>query len=68
MIPLRWTTPQASAVRHRTLVGASRKTALLMAAFATTGIGQNPIAQERHTLEQAREVLDAPRNTGILVC
>ena len=43
------------------------KTALLMADFATGGIGQNPIAQERHTLERAREVLDAARDAGIFV-
>ena len=35
------------------------KTMLLMADFTTSGIGQNPIAQEMHTLERAREVLDA---------
>ena len=29
---------------------AKSKTALLMADFATIGIGENPIAQERHTL------------------
>ena len=28
------------------------KTALLMADFATSGIGQNPVAEERHTLER----------------
>ncbi len=44
------------------------KTALLMADFAIVGIGQNPIAQERHTLERAKEVLDAARGAGIFVC
>ena len=44
------------------------KTALLMADFANIGIGQNPIAQERHTPDRAKEVLDAARNTGIFVC
>ncbi len=44
------------------------KTALLMADFATVRIGQNPIAQERHTLERAKEVLDAARGAGIFVC
>lgn len=34
------------------------KTALLMADFATSGIGQNPIAEERGTLDRAKEVLD----------
>jgi nicotinamidase-related amidase len=43
------------------------KTMLLMADFSTTGIGQNPIAKERHTLERAREVLDAARNAGIFI-
>ena len=43
-------------------------TALLMADFATIGIGENPIAQERHTLDRAREVLDAARSAGIFVC
>ena len=33
------------------------KTMLLMADFSTSGIGQNPVAKERHTLERAREVL-----------
>ncbi len=44
------------------------KTALLMADLATIGIGENPIAQERHTLDRAREVLDAARSAGIFVC
>ena len=44
-----------------------RKTMLLMADFSTTGIGQNPIARERHTLERAREVLDAARNAGVFI-
>jgi nicotinamidase-related amidase len=43
------------------------KTMLLMADFSTTGIGQNPIAKESHTLERAKEVLDAARNAGIFV-
>ena len=45
-----------------------REDELLMADFATSGIGQNPIAEERHTLDRAREVLDAARSTGIFVC
>ncbi len=44
------------------------KTALLMADFATIGIGENPIAQERHTLDRAREVLNAARSADIFVC
>ena len=44
------------------------KTALLMADFATIGIGENPIAQERHTLDRAQEVLNAARGAGIFVC
>jgi len=44
------------------------KTALLMADFAIVGMGQNPIAQERHTLERAKEVLDAARGSEIFVC
>ena len=42
------------------------KTMLLMADFSTSGIGQNPIAKERQTLERAREVLDAARHAGVL--
>lgn len=45
-----------------------KRTALLMADFAASGIGQNPIAQERRTLERAAEVLDEARNAGIFVC
>jgi nicotinamidase-related amidase len=43
------------------------KTMLLMADFSNSGIGQNPIAKERQTLERAREVLDAARKAGIFV-
>jgi nicotinamidase-related amidase len=43
------------------------KTMLLMADFSTSGIGQNPIAKERQTLERAREVLDAARKAGVFV-
>ena len=43
------------------------KTMLLMADFSTSGIGQNPIAKERQTLERARDVLDAARKAGVLV-
>jgi nicotinamidase-related amidase len=43
------------------------KTMLLMADFSTSGIGQNPIAKERQTLERAREVLDAARSAGVFV-
>src|SRR5947209_19834872 len=43
------------------------KTMLLMADFSTSGIGQNPVAKERHTLERAREVLDAARNARVYV-
>ena len=42
-------------------------TMLLMADFSTTGMGQNPLVKERHTLERAREVLDAARRAGIFV-
>src|SRR5215510_14734702 len=42
-------------------------TMLLMADCNLSGIGQNPIAQERQTLERAREVLDAARNAGIFI-
>jgi nicotinamidase-related amidase len=44
-----------------------RKTMLLMADFSTSGIGQNPIAKERQTLERARDVLDAARKAGVFV-
>jgi len=43
------------------------KTMLLMADFSTSGIGQNPIAKARQTLERAKEVLDAARHAGIFV-
>ena len=43
-------------------------TAFLMADFATIGIGENPVAQERHTLDRAKEVLNAARSAGIFVC
>jgi nicotinamidase-related amidase len=43
------------------------KTMLLMADFSISGIGQNPIAKERQTLERAREVLDAARKAGVYV-
>jgi hypothetical protein len=43
------------------------KTMLLMADFSINGIGQNPIAKERQTLERAKEVLDAARKAGIFV-
>jgi len=43
------------------------KTMLLMADFSISGIGQNPIAKERQTLDRAREVLDAARKAGVFV-
>ena len=43
------------------------KTMLLMADFTAGNMGQNPIVKERHTLERAKEVLDAARNAGIFV-
>ena len=43
------------------------KMMLLMADFSTSGIGQNPVAKERHTLERAKEVLDAARHAGVFV-
>jgi nicotinamidase-related amidase len=43
------------------------KTALLMADFTAGNMGQNPVVKERHTLERAREVLDAARNAGVFV-
>ena len=43
------------------------KTMLLMADFSTSGIGQNPVAKERQTLERARDVLDAARKAGVFV-
>lgn len=43
------------------------KTMLLMADFSTSGIGQNPIAKARQTLERAKEVLDAARHAGIFI-
>src|SRR2546428_13309082 len=43
------------------------KTMLLLADFSTSGIGQNPVAKARQTLERAREVLDAARHAGVFV-
>lgn len=43
------------------------RTALLMADFTAGNMGQNPIVKERHTLERAREVLDAAREAGVFV-
>lgn len=43
------------------------KTALLMADFHADSMGVNPIVQERHTFQRAREVLDAARNAGALL-
>jgi len=43
------------------------KTALLMADFHADGMEQNPIVKERRTLERARAVLDAARNSGVFV-
>src|SRR5262249_31775828 len=42
-------------------------TMLLMADFSLSGIGQNPIAQARQTLERARDVLEAARNAGTVI-
>jgi len=43
------------------------KTMLLMADFSISGIGQNPVAKERHTLERAKDVLDAARKARVFV-
>ncbi len=43
------------------------KTMLLMADFTAGNMGQNPIVKERHTIERAREVLDAARKAGVFV-
>jgi hypothetical protein len=43
------------------------KTALLMADFHADSMGVNPIVQERHIFQRAREVLDAARNAGALL-
>jgi nicotinamidase-related amidase len=43
------------------------RTALLMADFHADSMGVNPIVQERHTFDRAKEVLDAARNAGVLV-
>ena len=44
-----------------------RQDDVVMADFSISGIGQNPVAKERQTLERAREVLDAARNAGVFV-
>jgi nicotinamidase-related amidase len=38
-----------------------------MADFHADSMGVNPIVQERHTFQRAREVLDAARNAGVFV-
>ena len=43
------------------------QTALLMADFHREGMGDNPIAQERGTVQTARAVLEAARQVGMLV-
>ena len=43
------------------------KSVLLVADFHNEGMGENPMVQERHTFERAREVLDAARNAGVFV-
>lgn len=43
------------------------KTLLLMADFTAGNMGQNPIVKERHTIERAKEVLDAARTAGVFV-
>ena len=43
------------------------RTALLMADFHADSMGVNPVVQERHTFDRAKEVLDAARNAGVLV-
>ena len=43
------------------------KTSLMMADFHADTMGFIPMVQERHTFEQAREVLDAAREAGVLV-
>ena len=43
------------------------RTALLMADFHTDSMGENPVVQERRTIDRAREVLHAARNAGVFV-
>jgi nicotinamidase-related amidase len=43
------------------------RTALLMADFHADSMGVNPIVQERHTFDRAKEVLDAARENGVFV-
>ena len=43
------------------------RTALLMADFHTEGMTENPMVQERHTLDRAREVLNIARRAGVFV-
>ena len=43
------------------------QTALLMADFHLEGMGDNPIVQERGTVQTARTVLEAARQAGVLV-
>ena len=43
------------------------RTALLMADFHTDSMGENPVVQERRTIDRAREVLHTARNAGVFV-
>jgi len=43
------------------------RTALLMADFHTAGMTENPMVQERRTLDRAREVLHIARWAGVFV-
>jgi hypothetical protein len=43
------------------------QTALLMADFHREGMGDNPIAQERGTVQTSRAVLEVARQAGMLV-
>jgi nicotinamidase-related amidase len=43
------------------------QTAILMADFHREGMGDNPMVQERGTVQKARAVLEAARQAGVLV-
>ena len=44
------------------------QTAILMADFHREGMGDNPMVQERGTVQKARAILGAARQAGVFCC